>query len=63
VDCRYDFRLRDVQEIVIALEIRRMVFEAAPVGSLVQLQRLDHRTHRAIQNYDAGSQELLDHFH
>ena len=54
MDLTDDFGLGQHEEIVVALEVAREIFEAlAPVASLVQLVALDHGTHRAVEDEDA----------
>ena len=49
------------QQIVVALEVFRVVEEAlAAVVRLAQLLLLDHRAHRAIQDQDAFGEKLAE---
>ena len=60
VDLTNDIRLRQDQQVIVALYIPRPIFEALPaVRLLVQLVALDHRAHRAVEKNDARSQQLV----
>jgi hypothetical protein len=51
--------LGKTQNIIAAFKILRMVNEwLAPKRRLVKVVRLDHRSHRAIENQNALSQDL-----
>ena len=54
MDLADDVRLRQNEQIVVSLEVVRMVAEAfSPVIGLTELVALDHRAHRAIEDQDA----------
>ena len=60
VDVADDGRLRDDQEVVVALELAGVVLEAvAAVVLFLQLELLDHGAHRAVEVDDALAQEGL----
>ena len=60
VDVADDGRLRDDEQVVIALQLAGVVLEAvAAVVLLLQLQLLDHGAHRAVEVDDALAQEGL----
>ena len=49
-----DIRLCEAEEIVVSLELLRVVFEPLPAKlRLIQLVLLDHRSHRAIENMNS----------
>ena len=55
----HDVRLRQVEEVGIALEIARVVAEAlAAVLGLVQLVPLEHRPPGAVEHDDALGEQL-----
>ena len=59
VDVADDLRLGQHQQVVVALEIRRMVGEArTAVARLVQVVALDHGAHRAVDDEDATGEEI-----
>jgi len=56
-----DLRAGEHQQVVVALEVLRVVEEAlAAVVRLAQLLLLDHRAHRAIQDQDAFGEKLAE---
>ena len=56
----HDLRLRDVQHVEVPAQVPRMVRELrAAKRRFVQLLRLDHRAHGAVQNDDPLPQEIL----
>ena len=60
MDIRDDLRLRDIEQVVIALEFGWMILEVPAEGGFVELECLDHRPHRSIENGDAGPKQPLD---
>jgi hypothetical protein len=62
VNVLYEFRLGNVEEIVVAFEVRRMVLEGTSISRFIQLETLDHRAHGAIQNRNPASKEFV-HMH
>ena len=52
---------REHEELVVALQVARVVAEAlaAEVG-LAELARLDHRAHRAVEDEDALGEDPLE---
>ena len=57
-------RLRQRQQVVVALQIARPVAEALPaVGGLVGLVALDHRAHGAVEHQDALGQQTPEFSH
>ena len=56
----YDLRLGKIEEVVVALEINRVVFELAAKGSFVQLVGLDHRAHRTVEDGDPVTKKFLE---
>src|SRR6266478_6440106 len=55
-----ELRLRQVEQVVVSLQITRPVLEPlAPESRLVQVVRLDHRAHRAVENKDPLPQQAL----
>ena len=60
VDVADDGRLRDDEQVVVALQLAGVVLEAvAAVVLLLQLELLDHGAHRAVEVDDALAQEGL----
>ena len=60
VDFADDLRLRERQEIVVALEVAREILEAlAAIAGFVQFVALDHGAHGAVQNDDALIEQFL----
>ena len=58
VDLAHDVRPRQHQQVVVALEILRVVLEAlTPEFGLAQTVALDHRAHRAVEDQDALRQQ------
>jgi hypothetical protein len=56
-----DLRLRERQQIVVALEIMPEIAKTiAAVVSLVEPVTLNHRAHGAIENQDALSEQRLE---
>ena len=56
-----DRRLREIQQIVMPLEILLPILEAlTSKGRLIQLPLLNHRPHRAIKDQDPFVQHLHD---
>jgi hypothetical protein len=56
-----DGRLRDVQEIVVSLEVLLPILEPfPPKRSFVELVPLDHGAHGAIKDQDAIPQQVLN---
>ena len=54
VDLADDVGPRELEQLVVALQVLRMVLEAlAAVGRLVEPVALDHRAHRAVEDHDA----------
>ncbi len=54
-----DPRLRDRQQLVVALHVTREILEAlAAIRGLVELVALDHRAHRAVEDQDALPEQL-----
>ena len=60
VDVFDEFRLRDVEKIVVSLQVRRMILELSPVCGFIELERLDHRPHRTIQDKDPAPKGWVD---
>ncbi|GBL43761.1 methionine synthase [Verrucomicrobiota bacterium] len=61
VDIADDRRLGDDEQVVIALELARVVGEArTPVVGFLQLQLLDHGAHRAVEENDTLAEEGLE---
>ena len=55
-----DLRLRQAQQVVVALQILRPILEPLPAkAGLVQFVGLDHGAHRAVENDDALAQQAL----
>ena len=52
-----DLRLREDEQVVVALQVMRVVVEAPAEVRLRQLALLDHRLHRAIHDQDALAHE------
>jgi hypothetical protein len=60
VDLAHDAGLREREQVVVALEVARMVLEArAAIAGFVELVALDHRAHRAVEHEDALPDELV----
>src|SRR5262249_54974154 len=54
---------REREQIVATLERARMIFKLrAAKRRLVELQRLDHRAHRAVDDEDAPGEEVFQFF-
>ena len=66
VDRAHNARPRQGKEIVVALEVGRVIVQAAlgraSILGLPQLVRLDHRAHCAVQNEDALGKQPLQNF-
>ena len=61
MDAADDLRLRQYQQVVVALEVMRMVFQAfATVIGLGQAVALDHRAHGAVQDKQALLEEGVE---
>ena len=58
MDRAHDLRLRQHQQVVVALDVMRMVAQAFPaIAGLVEPVALDHRAHRPVQEQDALVQQ------
>jgi len=55
-----DVRLREVEQIVIALERSGVVLELAAVRGFIELEGLNHGAHGSIQDHDPAAKVLLD---
>ncbi len=55
-----DLRLRQAEQVVVALQIPRPILETLPAKCrLAQVVRLDHRAHRPVQKHNALPQQRL----
>ena len=62
VDADDDVGPAEGEQIVVALQVRRVIGEAfAPVPGLVQPMGLDHRSHGAVEHENAPGQQVLEH--
>ena len=47
-----NFGLRQSEEVVVALQIRRVISEMPAITGLIELEHLNHGAHRAVEDND-----------
>jgi hypothetical protein len=55
-----DFRLGQVEQIVVSLEVYGMIGEVTAIAGFVELAGLNHRSHGPIEYQDPVPKQLLD---
>src|SRR5882724_5078522 len=61
MDVADDLRLRQHEQVVVALDVTRPVAETlAAILGFLELVLLDHRAHRTVENQDAAVQAALE---
>ena len=52
VDAFDHFGLRQIEEVIVTLQIGRMIFQVPTIARLVELEHLNHRAHRPVEDED-----------